>query len=229
LSRSPDIQSLYWHSNQYSGNAALENEHSAVAGAEAEVPLTDYLKFGLRGDLRDTENAVFIDGAGDFVTIDPYSVTSGTAWLSLDSRIFEGEVSGTFKNYSSSSLHIINQTLNTSGDLVWLKGSLYWKNYLFDQAAFVKAGVSGVFSPNVFRGAEFITPLNRWQHGTNEHVNPSYHRLDVDVSARIRWFMLLLKWENVLDRVDQLGYFETTGYPMPERRFIFGIRVLFTN
>jgi hypothetical protein len=53
--------------------------------------------------------------------------------------------------------------------------------------------------------------------------------MDVEVSARIRWFMMLLTWENVLDQAGQLGYFETVGYPMPERRFKFGIRVLFTN
>ncbi|MCC5906128.1 MAG: hypothetical protein JJU13_07985 [Balneolaceae bacterium] len=229
LSRAPDIQALYWQSNQYAGNPGLENEESVLIGAEAELTLTDYLIFGLRGDLRDTENAAFIDEEGNFVTIDPYSSTSGTAWLALDSRIFEGELSGTYKNYSSTSLHPVNQLLNTSGDRLWLKGQLYWKNYLFDQATFVKAGVSGVFSPNAFRGAQFITPLNRWQHGTNELINPSYHRLDVDVSARVRWFMILLKWENVLDGVNQLGYFETTGYPMPARRFRFGIRVLFTN
>ncbi|NBC05412.1 MAG: TonB-dependent receptor, partial [Bacteroidetes bacterium] len=77
--------------------------------------------------------------------------------------------------------------------------------------------------------AEFIAPLNRWQHGTNEFINPSYYRVDVDVSARVRWFMILLKWENVLDQVQQLGYFESVGYPMPGRRFRFGVRVLFTN
>jgi hypothetical protein len=229
LSRAPDIQSLYWQSSQHTGNPGLANEESVSIGAETELFLTDYLKFGVRGDLRNTENAIFINEEGNFVSIDPYSVNSSTVWLTLDSNIFEGEVSGTFKNYASSSLNPLNQTLNTSGDHVWLKGHLYWKNYLFDQATFVKAGVSGMFSPNPFRGAQYIPPLNRWQHGTNQFVNPSYSRLDLDVSARVRWFMVLLKWENILEGVNQLGYFETTGYPMPERRFRFGIRVLFTN
>ena len=229
LSRSPDIQSMYWRSNQFSGNTDLVNEESSLAGAAAELALSRSLQVGFRGDLRETENAIFIDSEGQFTTIDPYTMISTTAWFSLDSRIFEGEISGTYKTYSSNGVHPINEILATSGDRIWLKGNIYWKNYLFDQATYVKTGFSGVFSPNAFRTAEFITPLNRWQHGTNEFVNPSYYRLDFDVSARVRWFMVLIKWENILDRVEQLGYFESTGFPMPERRFRFGIRVLFTN
>jgi len=229
LSRAPDIQAAYWQSNVFQGNADLENEESQFVGAMAEIPLSRILQAGVRGDLRETENAIFVNNEGQFANIDPYKMVSATAWLSLDSRIFEGEVSGTYKTFSSNSTNPINETLDFSGERVWLKGNIYWKNYLFDQATYVKTGFSGMFSPNAFRTAEFITPLNRWQHGTNEHVNPSYYRLDFDLSARVRWFMVLIKWENILDRVEQLGYFESTGYPMPERRFRFGLRVLFTN
>jgi len=229
LSRAPDIQAVYWQSNLYQGDADLANEESMFAGAMAEIPLSRSFQTGVRGDLRETENAIFIDNEGRFTTIDPYTMVSATAWLSLDSRIFEGEISGTYKTFSSNSTNPVNETLDLSGERIWLKGSIYWKNYLFDQATFVKAGFSGIFSPNAFRTAELITPLNRWQHGTNEFVNPSYYRLDFDLSARVRWFMVLIKWENILDRVEQLGYFESTGYPMPERRFRFGLRVLFTN
>lgn len=229
LSQAPDIQSLYWNSSLYSGNPGLPNEESVTAGATAEFGLSRILTIGLRGDIRETSHAAYLDEEGQFTSIDPYTLLSGTAWLQLDSRIFEGEVSGTFKSYDTIGLHPVNRSLANSGERIWIKSHFYWKNYLFDKATYVKAGLSGMFSPNPFRTAEFITPLNRWQHGTNEFVNPSYYRLDVDVSARIRWFMVLLKWENVLDRVEQLGYFESTGYPMPDRRFRFGIRVLFTN
>lgn len=228
LNRAPDIQSMYWISNEYSGSTDLANEESEFMGAQAELTLFKTLTLGARGDIRNTTNATFMyDGL--FRNIDSYTLTSGTAWLELDSRIFEGLVSGTYKTYSSNSLHPVNRLLDESGERVLIKSNFYWKNYLFDRATFVKAGFSGVYSLNPFRTAEFITPLNRWQHGTNNFINPSYYRLDVDVSARIRWFMVLLKWENVLDQVEQLGYFESVGYPMPGRRFRFGIRVLFTN
>ena len=228
LSKAPDNQSLYWEANEFSGTSDLNNEESKFIGAQAEIDVFKTLTLGARADIRETTNAIFIQN-GLFQNIDPYTLTSGTAWLALNSRIFEGEVSATYKEYTSDSIKPINQTLALSGERIWLKSSFYWKNYLFDRATFVKAGFSGVYSLNPFRTAEFITPLNRWQHGTNEFINPSYYRLDVDVSARIRWFMVLLKWENVLDDIEQLGYFESVGHPMPGRRFRFGIRVLFTN
>ncbi|WP_234573135.1 putative porin [Rhodohalobacter sp. 614A] len=228
LSKAPDNQSLYWQSEEYVGSSDLLNEESNFLGAQAEIDFLKTLTLGVRADIRETTNAVFVH-EDLFQNIDPYTITSGTAWLSLNSRIFEGEVSGTYKEYSSDSIHPVNQTLASSGERIWIKSNFYWKNYLFDRATFVKAGLSGIYSLNPFRTAEFITPLNRWQHGTNEFINPSYYRLDVDVSARIRWFMVLLKWENVLDQVEQLGYFESVGHPMPGRRFRFGIRVLFTN
>ncbi len=229
LSRAPDIQAAYWQSAQFTGNSELLNEESLLYGAEARVGLSRTLQLGVRGDMRETEHATFVNSDGIFENIDPYSMVSGTAWLALDSRRFEGEISGTYNTFSSTGSNPINQQLNGSGDRIWLRGNLYWKNYLFNRATFVKAGVSGMFSPNAYRTAEFFTPLNRWQHGTNEFINPSFYRLDFDLSARVRWFMLLLKWENILDRIDQLGYFESVGYPMPEMRFRFGIRVLFTN
>lgn len=243
LSKAPDAQALYWQSNEFTGNPDLLNEESVTAGARAVVGLTNWLEAGVRGDIRMTDNATFVDLENQFVDIDAYSQISTTGWLSLDSRIFEGEVSATWKQYISDSDAFLNRALDTSGDRTWIKGHLYWKNYLFDRATFVTAGFSGVFSPNPFRTAEYLVPLNRWQHGTNfnrfqtasgdpgtfSFYNPSYYRVDLDVSARIRWFMLLLKWENIFDRATQLGYFETAGYPMPERRFMLGLRILFTN
>lgn len=227
--RAPDLQSYYWISDFYSGNSDLLNEQEMTAGAALKVQLTDWLETGVRGDIRFNENSIFLNNNNEFSNIDAYEHLSATGWIGLDSRLFEGEVSALYKRFDSNSPNEMNRILVESGERVWLKGKMYWKNYLFDRATYVKAGLSGIFSPNPFRTAEYIAPLNRWQHGTNSDVNPSYHRLDVDISARIRWFMLLLKWENVLDGVNQLGYFESTGYPMPERRFRLGLRILFTN
>jgi len=229
LNRSPDLQALYWQSSVHSGNPDLDNEQEISMGGMVEVQLLDWLNTGVRADLRLNENSVFINASNQFENIDPFTNISGTGWIGLDSRIFEGELSAVYKSFLNDSENPVNQQLEESGERIWLKGSFYWKNYLFDRATFVKAGVSGMMSPGVFNTAEYITPLNRWQHGTNSLGNPSYHRVDVDVSARIRWFMLLLKWENILDGVNQLGYFESTGYPMPERRFRLGLRILFTN
>jgi len=225
----PDIQSLYWQSLEYFGNENLSNEETTYLGASTEIGLGRHFTLGIRGDLRENDGAPFLNDENTFTAIDAYTTTSGTGWLTFNSRMFEGELSGQINTYSSGSSLPINQLLNSSGERIWLKSRLFWKNYVFDRAAFVKAGVIGHFTPGEYRAAQFITPLNRWQHGTQELLNPSHYRMDVEISARIRWFMMLLAWENVLDRAGQLGYFESVGYPMPERRFKFGVRVLFTN
>ena len=239
LSNAPDLQALYWQADEFLGNPGLENEQTHLIGAEIKTGLYDWLMVGARGDWRETDSAVFVDPAGQFVNADSYKMLNATAWLGLNTNLFEGEVSATWKTYETDSQSSVNTLLSTAGDRANIKGYLYWKNYVFDRAAFVTAGFSGVFSPNAYRTAEYIVPLNRWQHatnfnrfqpaGTNMFLNPSYYRVDLDVSARIRWFMLLIKWENIFDRMNQAGYFETTGYPMPERRFMLGLRILFTN
>lgn len=229
LSDAPDIQSLYWQSEEFSGNPDLPNEESFTIGVETELSLSEYLTLGLRGDFRESKQAAFLDTSSQFTAIDPYSTITGTAWVAFDSQRFEGEISSTWRSFSSSGTNDVNMLLDNSGDRLRIKSRLFWKNYVFDRAAFVKAGVIGHVAPYNERAAEFIAPLNRWQHGTQSFVNPSHYRMDVEVSARIRWFMMVLGWENVLDRVGQPGYFESVGYPMPGRRFKFGIRVLFTN
>jgi len=239
LRRAPDLQALYWQANDFTGNSGLDEEETISMGSELKTELSARFSFGLRADWRETDSAVFVDPAGQFVNADLYRKLSATAWFGMNTSIFEGEVSATWKGYLTDSQSPVNELIGTAGERSLVKGHFYWKNYVFDRAAFVTAGISGVFSPNVYRTAEYLVPLNRWQHatninrfqgvGTNTFFNPSYYRADLDVSARIRWFMLLLKWENIFDRMNQAGYFETTGYPMPERRFMLGLRILFTN
>lgn len=225
----PDIQSLYWQSFEYTGESNLVNEESTHIGGSLEFGLGRYINLGLRGDLRENDGTPFINSSNTFESADPYKILSSTGWLTFNSRMFEGELSAQVNSYSSNSTLPVNRLLSSSGERVWIKSRFFWKNYVFQRAAFVKAGVTGHFTPGEYRAAQFITPLNRWQHGTQELLNPSHYRMDVEVSARIRWFMMLLNWENVLDQAGQLGYFESVGYPMPARRFKFGIRVLFTN
>lgn len=240
LTQAPDIQSLYWESSVFTGDSDLLSEQTVTMGSLFKTGLGKWFSMGARADYRITENAVFVDTDNRFVNTDRYTQISGTGWFGLNSRLLEAELSATYKTYMSASQNQVNILLDTAGERTLLKGHLYWKNYIFDRAAFVTAGFSGIFSPNTFRTAEYLAPLNRWQHGTNSNrfqqgggtfqfYNPSYYRVDLDVSARIRWFMLLLKWENLFDGMNQAGYFETTGYPMPERRFMLGLRILFTN
>ncbi len=225
----PDIQSLYWDSNEFQGDPGLQNESAVFGGIAGNVGLGSRLSVGFRADAREVTDGIFFDTAGDFMNIDPYTNLSGSAWLELDSERFEGMLSATGQTFLSASAHPVNQVLDQGGERLWIQGSLHWKNYVFSRAAFVKAGVTGMFSPGNYIPSDYQVPLNRWQHGVGDRFLPDFHRLDVDVSARIRWFMLLIRWENVLDRITQLGYFEADDYPMPQRRLTIGLRVVFTN
>ena len=112
---------------------------------------------------------------------------------------------------------------------LWLKGSAYWKGYLFDRATYVKAGVHGMLAPFNYQADHYNPVLDTWQPVSDDQLLPVFNRVDVDVSARVRSIVFTLRWENVLDDVSQLGYFETAQYPMSNRRFIFGVRALFRN
>ncbi len=226
----PDIQALYWQSREYEGNQNLRNEESTQFGAETTVGLGEHFTIGARAQVRQVDDGIFVNPDSVFTNISSYKNLSGAAWVELNSTRFEGDISITGQTFlSTSTENPVNNILDNSGERVWLKGSLYYKNDVFDKAAFVKAGFSAMYSPNNYISANYITPLNRWQNGINSQPLPSFYRVDLDISTRIRWFMLLLKWENLLDQVGQLGYFETAGFPMPPRRFMFSLRVIFTD
>lgn len=226
----PDIQALYWQSREYTGNRELRNEESTQFGAETTIGWGEHLTIGARAQIRQVDNGIFVNPDSLFSNISSYTNLTGAAWIELNSPRLEGDISITGHTFSSSSVeNPVNQILDNSGERVWLKGSMYYKNDVFDKAAFVKAGFSAMYSPNNYISTNYITPLNRWQNGINSQPLPSFYRVDLDISARIRWFMILLKWENLLDEVGQLGYFETAGFPMPPRRFMFAIRVTFTD
>src|SRR5699024_9898087 len=112
---------------------------------------------------------------------------------------------------------------------IWFKGGAYWKGYLFNRAAYVKAGVSGMISPSRYQSEHYNPELDFWQPASNDQQLPVFNNLDVDLSARIRSIIFVLRFQNVLDDVSQRGYFETAGYPMSQRRFMLGVRALFRN
>lgn len=225
----PELQALYWSSEEWQGDRQLQNEEALFSGLSATVDIGPAVTMGVRADIRQVERGVFVNSDGLFQNIDPYTNLSGTAWAGFNSERFESQFSISSQTFASNSGMEINQRLEGGGERIWIKGELFWKNYLFDRALFLTAGVSGMYSPGEYLSASWLPELNRWQHGQAVQPIPSFYRLDAEVSARVRWMMVLVRWENSLDRIDQLGYFETEGYPMPYRRMIFGLRVLFTN
>jgi hypothetical protein len=226
---SPDLQALYWQSNLYTGNTDLNNELSLTGGSRLDVRITQALSAGVRAQLRYTGEGIYVNEDQDFVNISSYAMGSAAAWAEWNSNRFEVYTSATFNRFFSDDLLSVNGLLENSGNRLWIKGGFYWKNYVFNNAAFVKAGIHGMFTPVQYNSAGYLPVLNRWQHGTDSQFIPQFQRVDLDVSARVRWMMFLLRWENVLDGVGQSGYFETANYPMQPRRFMLGLRVIFTN
>lgn len=221
----PTPQQLYWSSVEYEGNPSLQNEEISEMSAEISILPLESLELGIQGQLKEIDNGIMVRADSVFGNITPYRSLSATPYITLNSRLFEITGSATYHRFENTGpLGVLDEN-----ERVWLKGSAYIKGYLFDRATFVKAGFAGMFSPFRYRPANYNPVLDYWQPLNSDSFLPSFERLDLDISARIRKIMVVLRWENILDDVTQLGYFETAGYPMSQRRFIFGLRVFFRN
>ncbi|MGM0506852.1 MAG: hypothetical protein ACQER4_06665, partial [Bacteroidota bacterium] len=239
----PTLQSLYWQSAGYSGNAGLQAEQTEQIVSEIAYRLGASWELGVRGGVRMTDQAALLDEISSgvdstgqalpptwaFVEADPYETRFGSAWIGLDSRHWEGEVSATVRELSSASGVPAVRSMVEGDPPFWLKGELFWKGNVFSSAAYVKGGFRGMWTPGGYRPAQYHVPMNLWQSGGDGDILGDFSRVDFELSSRIRWFMLLVRYENLLDGVTQRGYFEADRYPMPGRRLIVSLRVLFTN
>ena len=221
----PTIQQLYWNSNDYSGNESLINEEISEAHAGISIKPFNTLELGINGQVKDIANSIMVGTDSSFANRPDYQSLSVTPYLSFKNRLLELKGSATYNRFENET----GSTLLDENERVWLKGSAYIKGYLFDRATYVKAGVAGMLAPYRYRAASYNPVLDYWQPLSNDQLLPTFNRLDLDISARVRSIMILLRWENILDDVNQLGYFETAGYPMTQRRFIFGLRTFFRN
>jgi hypothetical protein len=224
----PTPQQLYWHSAGYHGNADLNNETIHEVRAKLSYDLNNEIKIGLRGQHKDITDGIMLTDS-TFSNVTSYASQSATAFVEWNPRHFEFSGSATAHQFTDSYINSTKTIPMLNRKRVWLKGSAYWKGYLFDRATYVKAGVSGMMAPFRYQADHYDPVLDTWQPVSDDQQLPVYNRLDIDISARVRSIMFLLRWENVLDDVNQLGYFETAQYPMGNRRFIFGVRALFRN
>lgn len=224
----PTPQQLYWNSSQFSGNPELANESIREVRGTLSYHFTPDTKAGIRGQHKDISNGIMVTDS-IFTNVTSYASQSATAFFEWNRPHFELSGSATVQRFTDSYFFANNTIPMSSQERVWLKGGAYWKGYLFDRATYVKAGVFGMMSPFRYQADHYNPELNYWQPLSNDQELPLFNRLDVDISARVRSIIFTLRWENVLDDVYQLGYFETAQYPMTRRRFIFGIRALFRN
>ncbi len=107
--------------------------------------------------------------------------------------------------------------------------SLHWKGYVLSNASYIRAGLTGTTSFYAMKTPQYHAVIDDWSFQSSFDEIPAYSRVDVDLSARVRSLIFVFKYENVLQNVGQAGYYETAPYPMPSRRFRFGLRVVFIN
>lgn len=224
----PTPQQLYWDSSQYRGNPDLNNEKIQEARGSLSYQFDADTKIGVKGQHKEVTDGIMM-GDSLFTNVDNYASQLATAFFEWDLTHFEFDGSAVYHRFADSYLTPSGTIPMSSQEKVWLKGSAYWKGYLFDRATYVKAGVSGMVAPFRYQADHYYPELNYWQSMSSNQSLPMFNRLDVDISARVRSIMFILRWENVLDDVSQLGYFETAQYPMAQRRFIFSVRALFRN
>ncbi|NGP89952.1 putative porin [Fodinibius halophilus] len=224
----PTPQQLYWSSKSYEGNSGLKSEKVQEVRGTLSYQFNPETQIGVRGQYKDiTDGIMAVDST--FTNVGGYSSQSATFFFNWDLTHFEFNGSATIHRFADSYLKPDNKIPMNPSERVWLKGGAYWKGYLFDRATYVKAGVSGMMAPFRYQADHYNPELDSWQPVSQDQLLPIFNRLDVDVTARVRSIMFLLRWQNVLDDVSQLGYFETAQYPMSQRRFIFGVRALFRN
>lgn len=86
-----------------------------------------------------------------------------------------------------------------------------------------------IWAPLSYTTMSYVPEMSVWNLPMESVFIPGWARVDIDFSARIRSVFLVARMENAFDGVGQLGYFQTSHYPMPSRRFRLGIRWVLRN
>jgi hypothetical protein len=231
-SLAPSYQMRYWTTAAFIGRPDLAPETSTRAFAGLKLDLLDAIHVAAAVEWRRSESTPWKDPAGSARASDAYDVLSAHVSLLSDGRWFEAGADALWRDHqmthpASSDPYV--RRLDAAGPQMLIRGSAFIKGPVFAQAAYVKSGLVARLSPLVSMGPGFDPVLDRWEMGFDPRQLPSYLAVDARFSARLRWMMIHLEVENLLEGVGQAGYFETPGYPMPGRRWMFGLDVLFRN
>jgi len=222
----PTIQQLYWTGKYYHGYDHLKTSRVRRYEGEFRFEPDSAFTLGLRGYRERWKHGIRLDETGNFVNTGAYSVQGGTGWIRWVTKKWEADLSTTYQQYQDLGNTSYTQWLANSGIRLWNRFSLFRKGYLFNWATYVKGGISFLYSPFSYDTPHYYPELDMWNYRTTTQRIPPFYRLNAELSARVRMLMVYFKVENVLDGLNQLGYFETADYPMPPRRIFFGIRAI---
>ncbi|MFN1835990.1 putative porin [Balneola sp. MJW-20] len=229
FSRVPTIQQLYWRSLTYQGNSDLDNQNGVSVFSSLDLNEEGKLSVGINGRIRLMDNPVLLRSDSTFGNAPSMFHGMATAYARFQNHRWEFETSATYQLAEYDNITDPAYRLDRMDDILWLRNDAFVKGYLFDRATFIKFGLRSVLSPFLYGSRTFNTGLEYWQAASTYQELPSWFRVDAELSARLRGMMIVLRWENALDGLGQVGYFESAGYPMPPRRLIIGIRAQFRN
>jgi hypothetical protein len=199
-------------------------------GGSISIPLGDYMTVGGRTHFRLSRNQWAFQDDSSFVQLPEMLHQSHSVYARLNSDHVESEISLTTRDIQPWEEETIPAVRVADGGLqMVLKGAVHWKGYVLHKAAFIKGGIAGSWIPIGYKAPYYRPEYQYWQWNHDQSAVPGHYRLDVDLSARVRSIIVLMRYENVLDGFGQAGYFETIPYPMPARRFMVGFRVVFNN
>lgn len=227
-SNTPFIQSLYWRSKNYTGNSNLSNEKEKALIADVAY-LGNNVHLGLSGRFQIMENAVLLSSDSSFVNADTYETVHGSFYAKYLSKRLEIESSVTTEHTLEQDFTDEVGAFSFRDTKLLIRNSIFYKNYAFDRAAFIKLGIRTILSPLLTESQFYNAEIDYWQFNSSEQAIPAYFRMDAELSARVRAIMVVMRWENILDGFGQAGYFEAATFPMPPRRLIVGIRAQFRN
>lgn len=227
----PTIQQLYWTTGAWVGNESLQNSRGISFFGKAEQALGPFFNVGVSSRYLITHYQVFLGTDSTFVNYDhEYPVLSGALYVRFKNHRFEVESSVAGQALTAQTPATELELWNKHDRKIWLRNNFFVRGYVFDRAAYVRGGIRTTLSPFSYRSAFFNTAMQFWEPATLDGSEiPAYFRMDAELSARVRAIMVLLRWENTLEGFGQLGYFETSAFPMPGRRLIVGIRAQFRN
>lgn len=200
-----------------------------------ELASTDYqrARFGL--EIGSVDNGLLLQLQGSATTMDNFTILSpDRVYSQINGVQFLTASAGLRWNHpnweASTSGIVLDQNASGNSETSLLNvTSLHWRGYVLSNASYIRAGVTGTTSFLSMNTPQYHAVIDDWSYQSSYDPIPAYSRLDVDLSARVRSLIFMFKYENVLQNVGQAGYYETAPYPMPSRRFRFGLRVVFVN
>lgn len=229
--RLPAIQASYWSSDEYAAAVfGKGNEKGNSINGMLEMGIGDYFRLGVQARLSNVdsytllsrEDSTFQEGGG-------YESINGTVYTSFENHRFEISSSASYQQVEYEQNEHADPVYHHLDDVLWIRNAAFIKGYAFQRATYLKAGLKSLLSPLSYSSRTYNTALGFWQANSDYQEIPAFFRLDAEVSARVRGFMVVMRWENVLEGFGQAGYFEAAGYPMPPRRLVIGIRARFIN